>query len=166
MQNYAFLRLLIGKCNSLGLREIRFQYPLKTDHEKELHKKALEKITVDRFQVGFYWSLVDEYQATLEKCKTITGAQSEAIFVPADIMHGTIQFTVNVRFDGYSANDKEKLVHTILEAGVLPRTEALDFTYRYFTREMENFGGHVDSEELAREQRAAIARNLLFHCIR
>lgn len=163
MQNYALLHLLTGKCNSLGLAEIRFQYPLKTDREKELHKKALEKITVDRFQIGFYWSLVDEYQATLEKCRTISGDHSEPVFIPEDIMHGEIQFTVNFRFDGYSASDKEKLVKTIFEGGIVPRTEALDFTYRYIIREMEVLGGHVDNEKLEHEQRATIARNLSFH---
>lgn len=163
MQNYALLRILAGKCNSMGLAEIKFQYPLKTDREKELHKKALEKITVDRFQLGFYWSLVEEYQATLEKCRIISGDCPEPVFIPDDIMHGEIQFTVNYRFDGYSPIDKEKLVATIIEGGILPRTDALDFTYRFMSREMEVLGGHVDKEKLAYEQRATIARNLSFH---
>jgi len=163
MQNYAYLHVLTGFCNSLGLPEIRFQYPLKTDREKELYRQALEKITVDRFQVGFSWSLVDEYEATLKKCMTITGAQPDAVFIPESILHGSIGFTVNVRFDGYTAMDKEKLLKTIFDSGIRPQMDALDFTFSFMNRNMESLGGHIDSEKLAREQRAAIARNLLFY---
>ena len=163
MQNYALLRLLSGNCNSLGLPEIKFHYPLTTDRERELHKKAIEKITVDHFQVSFYWSLVEEYQASVEKLKTISGSNPEPIIVPDNIMHGEIQFTINIRFNGYAVTDKENLAKNILDCGVQPRMDALDFTFAFMNREYEAMGRQVDQERLKREQLAAISKNLSFH---
>lgn len=165
MKQYAFLHVLRGHCNSMGLSEIKFQYPLKIDRERELYKKALEKITLDPFQLSFFWSLVNgaEYKAFVQACATISSEHPEPIIIPDDIMHGKVTFDVNFRFDGYTFGDKDRLVQELVNTNISPSKDALDFAYRHIVRERELFGAPHDPERLAQEERMTFARHLSFH---
>lgn len=165
MLNYAFLNILRGQCNSMGLSEIKFRYPLRSDREISLHKQTIEKITQFPFQLGFFWSLVDasEYKVFVGACARISNKHPEPIYVPEDIMHGIIAFDLNFRFDGYKVADKEQLVQRLVDIGIKPCNDALDLSYRYGAREREVLMGRVDHERLAREERMAFARSLSFH---
>jgi hypothetical protein len=166
MNTYAYLRVRQGMCNSNDLSEITFQYPLITQREHELHKKALEVITMDPFQQGhkYPWILVErsQHKAFLEACAIIPGGFSGPVTVPDHIKHAVIDFAEYLRFDGYSAADKDRLVQQIVETGIHPNPAALDFTFQ-FMRGVEAQFGQPNPEKLAREERAVFAGNLTFH---
>ena len=148
----------------MGLSEIRFRYPLHSDREKELHKKALDKITTNPFQLGFYWSLVEpsRYRDFVQACAAIPGEQSEPIVQPIDVEHGEITFNTNLRFDSYTYGDKDRLVQSLVDFGISPHADALDISYSR-VKELEIMFGRKDMERLATEERAAFARQLSFH---
>lgn len=163
MAAYALLHVLHGDCNSFGLSEITFRRPLKTDRERELHTRAIETITQRAFQLSFYWGLVDEpvFDRFMSACREISGADSEKVILPRMIKHGLIDFSVCVRFEGYTLGQKDLLVQKIVETGIDPSDQAIDAYFHIDKKETERWGSAV-IERLEVEQRAAFARNLEF----
>lgn len=154
------IELLRGNCNSVGLSEIEFKYPLKTPREKELHSKALNMINERPYLVGYYWSLVvpekiREFNVFLET----EGGATIAPYI-LDIMHGEIGFITCANFPSQEHTSKEPLIDLCLRSGLPLNPDAMSYKQKLLIVEYPALGFHVAQEDIDKEIRSSFEKHI------
>lgn len=165
MNQYAHLTILRGFCTCLRLPEIRFHYPPAEGNEKDLYIRAINNIKQNSELIRYYWTLMSDidYEPFLNHLKTIPGHFPDIVIIPDNIAHGDIQFSKVIRFDGYSHEDKELLTQLIIDGGIPPWKNAMDWWIVSRRKEMAACGRDIDEEEWNAEVRSTFARHLDFY---
>lgn len=154
------IELLKGNCNSIGLAEVKFKYPLKTPREKELHAKALNIINDHPYFVRYYWSIVSP--ENVKDFNYFLKTEGGATIAPYlfDVMHGEIGFITCANFPLQDHTSKEPLIELCLRAGIPLSPDAMTYRHQRLAIEFPVLGFAVSPQDLDKEIRASFENHI------